>query len=79
MDELFTSGIKLAYPQSYDYIFKNGEESVALKVHSNRVNCSSILICLNWASHQKNVSILLSDIVADIDYARGEYFGENSE
>jgi hypothetical protein len=79
MDELFASGNKLVYPQSYDYISKNSEETVALKVHSNRVNCPSILTCLNWATHQKNVSVLLSDIAAEIDYARGDYFGENSE
>jgi len=78
-DELFASGIKLAYPQGYDEFFKIGDETEALKVYSNRVICPSIDICFNWATHQKNVSVLMSDIAAEIDYAKGDYVGENSE
>jgi hypothetical protein len=79
MDELFTSGTKLAYPPDYDYIFKYGDEKEALKAHSNRVNCPSKMICLNWALHQKNVSVLLSDIFAELLYANGYFIGEDSE
>jgi hypothetical protein len=79
MDELFDSGIKLHYPQDYEQILKNGNETEALNVHNNRGNCPSRVICLNWALHDKNVSVLLSDIAYEIDYASGHYVGENSE
>jgi hypothetical protein len=78
-DELFASGIKLAYPPDYDYIFKIGDETEALNVRSNRLNCPSRVICLNWALHQKNVSVLLSDSYAEIEYATGAHVGENSK
>jgi hypothetical protein len=79
IDELFASGIKLAYPESYNYIFKTGDDTEALKIYNNRVNCSLREVCLNWAIHQKNVSVLLSDISAEISYATGSLIGENSE
>jgi len=79
MDELFTSGIRLAYPQDFNYVFKIGDEMEALKVHSNRVNCSFTDICLPWAKHEKNVSVLMSDVMAEISYATGDIIGENSE
>jgi hypothetical protein len=78
-DELFASGIKLAYPQEYNYVFKIGDESEALIVHSNRVNCSFTEVCLNWAIHHKNVSVLMSDALAEINYATGGLTGGNSE
>jgi hypothetical protein len=79
MDELFTSGIKLAYLPEFNYIFKIADESEVLKVHRNRVNCPSKEICFNWARYQKNVSLLMSDTVAEIAYALGDFIGENSE
>jgi hypothetical protein len=78
-DELFASGIKLAYPQDYEYIFKYGDEKETLNVRSNRVICPSRVICLNWALHQKNVSVLLSDTFAQLQYAVSDFTGENSE
>jgi hypothetical protein len=76
---MFASGIKLAYPQEYNHIFESGDETEALKVRSNRINCPSKPICLVWALHQKNVSVLLSDFAFEIKYASGHYVGENSE
>jgi hypothetical protein len=40
---------------------------------------SSLGVCLDRVKHQKNVSILLLDKVAEDYYARGFYIGENSE
>jgi hypothetical protein len=49
MDELFASGIKLAYPPQYNYIFEYGDEREASIVKRNRVNCSSYEVCIDWA------------------------------
>ena len=46
MDELFASGIKLAYPPQYRYIFDSGEETEASKVLRNSVDCSSYDVCV---------------------------------
>jgi hypothetical protein len=70
MDELIASGIKLAYLPAHNYLFEIAEVTEKLKVHRHRVYYPSKEICLNWARYQKNVSILLSDIVAEIYYAR---------
>jgi hypothetical protein len=43
------------------------------------VKCPSHLNCFEWAKYQKNVSILLVDISAEILYAIGEFVGDNSE
>jgi hypothetical protein len=79
LDELFASGIKLAYPQQYSYIFENGDDTELSKVKQNHVVCPSKEICDNWVKYQKNVSILLVDRVAEENYATGSYVGENSE
>jgi hypothetical protein len=67
MDELFASGIKLAYPG--DGII--GDESEASNVRRNRVNCPSYGDCLNWAKYQKNIAIVLTDMNAEENYASG--------
>jgi hypothetical protein len=79
MDELFASGIGLAYAQGYDFIFENGYEREKSVVRRNRVNCPSIRVCENWAKYQKNVSILVVDKLAEDKYASGDYIDENSE
>jgi hypothetical protein len=56
-----------------------GDETDALKVQSNRVNCSFREVCMNWAIHHKNVSVLMSDATAEMSYATGGLIGENSE
>jgi hypothetical protein len=78
LDELFASGIKLAYRQQHNYIFTIGDETEALIVQINRVICPSFNVCLEWATYQKNVSILLYDIEAEIIYEIGYFVGENS-
>jgi hypothetical protein len=79
INELFDSGIKLAYPPEYSYIFENGDEKIAENVQRNHVNCSSYEVCVNWAKYHKNVSILMPDIIAEVNYASGNFVGENSE
>jgi hypothetical protein len=79
MDELFASGIKLAYSPEYSFIFENGDETVASKVQRNLVICPSYQVCKNWAKYQKNASILLADMIAEESYAVGFNVGENSE
>jgi hypothetical protein len=79
IDELFASGIKLAYPPEYNFIFKNGDETEASKVLRNRANCPSFDVCENWAKYKNNVSILLTDMVAEEMHAFGGYFGQKSE
>jgi hypothetical protein len=79
MDELFASDIKLAYSPQYNFIFKIADETETSNVHRNRATCPSGELCLNWVRYQKNVSLLLSDILAEMHYASGDFIGENSE
>jgi hypothetical protein len=79
IDELFESGIALAYPPEYNFIFDNGDETELSKVKRNRAFCPSFTICETWAKYQKNVSIALFDKFAEDKYARGFFIGENSE
>jgi len=79
MDELFDSGIKLAYQAAYSSIFENGDESVALKVNRNSLICPSFKVCIDWAIYQKNVTILLNDKFAEDNFANGNFVGEESE
>jgi hypothetical protein len=79
MDELFNSGMKLAYPPEYSFIFENGDEKIAENVQRNRANCSSYEVCVNWAKYHKNVSILMPDMIAEENYASGNFVGKNSE
>ena len=79
MDELFASGINLAYPQKYNFIIEKCDETLLSKVQRNRANCPSYDVCVDWAKFQKNVSILLNDKLAEENYAYGKYVGENSE
>jgi len=78
MDELFASGIKLAYPPGYNFIFKKGDESENSIVQRNHANCPTYDVCEKWVKYQ-NISILLEDKVAEDNYATGYYVGENSE
>jgi hypothetical protein len=41
LDELFASGIKLAYPPENSFIFVNGDETEVSNVKRNRENCPS--------------------------------------
>ena len=67
LDELLASGIKLAYPPGYNFIFENRDETEASKVQKNRVNCPSYEDCVNWAKCQKNISILVDDMIAEVN------------
>jgi hypothetical protein len=79
MEELFGSGMKLAYPEGDNFFFKEGDETEASKVLRNRVDCPSYDVCINWAKYQKNVSFIFSDLSAEERYALGDFVGENSE
>jgi hypothetical protein len=79
MDELFESGIKLAYQRGHNFIFDENDEIETSKVQRNRLNCQSFKECMDWAKYQKNVSILLDDTIAEMNYAVGGFVGENSE
>ena len=79
MAELLTSGIKLAYPPEYNFIFAHGDETEVSDVQRNFVNCPSYQVCVNWAKYHKNVSILLLDNAAEDNYASCDFVVENSE
>jgi hypothetical protein len=49
LDELFASGIKLFYPQGYNYIFEIGDQTEASNVRKCRLNGPSYDDCLNWS------------------------------
>jgi hypothetical protein len=79
MDELFDSGIKLAYHPENSYIFETRDEAEASRVQKNRLNCPSFEVCVDWAMYDKNGSILVDDGSAEIHYALGNYMGGNYE
>jgi len=79
MDELFASGIKLGYATEYRLMVKSFDETELSNIERNHVNCPSYEVCVDWASHQKNVSVLMVDKGAEEQYARGSLVGENSE
>jgi len=79
MDELFASGIKLAYPEDSSTLFEENSGPESLDVQRNHVNCPSYGECVNWAMYHKNVSVLMDDKFAEEHYASGGFVGENSE
>jgi hypothetical protein len=79
MDELFDSGIKLAYQEGLNPFFDMVDEPYASKVRSIRANCPSLQDCMDWAVYQKNVSLLFVDTHAETFYDSGYFVGENSE
>jgi hypothetical protein len=79
MDELFSSGIKLAYSREYKFIFENGDETEVSKLKTYLVKCPNNLFCVKWTIYHRNASVLISDILAEINYATGFFLSENSE
>jgi hypothetical protein len=79
MEELYASGIKLAYDPDYSFVLETGDEKDLSKVRSNLANCTEYWICLEWALYQKNVSILLTDTEVEYHYASGNFVDENSK
>jgi hypothetical protein len=79
LDELYASGIKLAYPDAYIYIIENGDETEISKLKSNLVKCPGNGFCVKWTTYHRNASILISDALAELNYANGAFVGANSE
>jgi hypothetical protein len=79
MDELCASGIKLAYSDSYNYIFESGDETEISKLKTNLVKCPRYASCGDCTIYHRNASILISDVIADINYATGWFLGQKSE
>jgi hypothetical protein len=71
IDELLAWDIKLAYPPEVHFIFEKVDETDLSNVLTNHVICPSFEICVNWAKHQKNASVLLFEKVAEENYAGG--------
>jgi hypothetical protein len=79
MDELFTSGMKLAYFPQFETYYHIGDETEVSKIYRNLVNCQSNLDCVNWARYHKKVSFLFYEDEAELYYALGHFVGENSK
>jgi hypothetical protein len=79
MDELFASGIMLSYIPDFSFIFDIGDEREVFNIRRFLANCSSILVCVDWAKYQKNISIILAELTAEYYYAIGDFFDENSK
>jgi hypothetical protein len=79
MDELFGSGMKLAYQSHHSFFFDNGNETELPEVRRYQANCPSFDDCVNWAMYHKNVSVLLSDYFFQIVSGTGGYVGWNGE
>jgi len=79
MEELYASGVKLAYSPEKSYIFESGDETEASNVQTNDVICESEEDCIGWVIYQKNASVLLDDDDVEENIALGIYLGENSK
>jgi hypothetical protein len=79
VDELFTSGIKVAFPPGYSSFFEIGDETKDSNIQKYIANCPTLEVCVEWAKDHRNVSVYFSDIEAKMHYATGYCFGENSE
>jgi hypothetical protein len=79
MDELYDSGIKLAYDPDHSFALEIGDEKEVSKVHRNLAKCPSFWDCVDWAIYHKNVSLLLDDIYATFLYNIGDFIGEDSK
>ena len=79
MDELLASCIKLAYPLEHSTLVDKSENKEESEAKRNHMQYPSFCICVNWARYQKNVSILLADMVAEEYNDLGYFNGENAE
>jgi hypothetical protein len=79
MNELFTSGNTLVYAPGHCAIFGNCDDTEATKLKINPVNCPICKVCVKCATCQQNVSILLFDQFAAVNYTNGNCVGENCE
>jgi hypothetical protein len=78
-EELYASGIKLAFNSDYSFTLETDDEDELSKVRSNLANCIWFWDCLDWAIYQKNVSMLLPDSEAEYLFAFGFFVDENSK
>ena len=79
LDELFASGVKVADPYGYNFIFVKDNETEVSKIQRNIVDYRIILDCIYWAKFHKNISIFFSDIIAEYIYVVSYIFFENSD
>jgi len=78
-DALLATGIGLAYPEDYSAIFEKLDGTESLQFQRNHMSCPSFDVCVDRAKYHKNMSIILLDKFAEVNYALGEFVGENSE
>ena len=67
MDELFASGIMLAYPAGQSSIFENCDEILASNVQRINLNWSSFEVRVGWEKYQKKFSFILVDNFTEIN------------
>jgi hypothetical protein len=79
MDELFGSGMKLAYDPIYSYVFESGNETEVSNVRRMKTICPSLVVCMNWAKDYKNVSVFMSDYLFQLLSNNGLHVGGNGE
>jgi hypothetical protein len=79
MDELFASGIKLAYSPDYSLFLEIGDETEVSHVQKNVAKCLHFWSCLEWAIYHKNVSVLLDDLNGEHFYAAGVFVDQKSK
>jgi hypothetical protein len=79
MDELFDSGMKLAYDPIHSTFFEVSNDTDVSMVRRMKANCPSYKVCAYWAMYYKNVSVILSDYEFQFQTKNGRWFGGNGE
>ena len=71
IDELFSSGIKLAYTPDYNFIFEIGDKSEVSNLQRNleKNSMNAYSVCLEWRMYHKSASIFVTDFLAELNYA----------
>ena len=78
IDQMLDSKIKYGYFDVFDDIYKQNDDVKSHMILENRVLCTDLLACFNWARDYKNISIILDELSVEEKYSNSMLLDENS-
>jgi hypothetical protein len=78
IDQMLASKIKYGYFDVFDDIYNETDDVESHVILENRVLCTDLLACLNWARDYKNISIILDELSVEERYSNSMLLDENS-